>query len=142
MSLIPRDSLFNFDNMFENFFTPSRSVMESGEGFFTPRIDIRETKKNYEVSAELPGVKKEDLKVTLENGMLTVEAETRFEERKEEEGKLMRQERRYGKFVRSFGLESDIKEKDIDATFKDGVLTLKIPRREAKEPEVKRIEIH
>ena len=142
MSLIPRDSLFNFDNMFENFFHPSRSLVESNEGFFTPRVDIRETKKNYEVSAELPGVKKDDLKVTLENGMLTIEAEMQQESKKEKDGRLVRQERRYGKFLRSFSLDGDVKEKDIDATFKDGILTLTVPRREARQPELKRIEIH
>lgn len=142
MSLIPRDSLFNFDNMFENFFAPSRAVTESGEGFFTPRVDIRETKKSYEVSAELPGVKKDDLKVTLENGMLTIEAEMHQESKEEKKGRLLRQERRYGKFMRSFSLDGDVKEKDIDAKFKDGILTLTVPRKESKQPELKRIEIH
>lgn len=142
MSLIPRDSLFNFDNMFENFFTPARGMREMGEGYFSPRVDIRETKKTYEVSAELPGVKKDDLKVTLENGMLTIEAEMHQETKEEKKGRLVRQERRYGKFMRSFSLDGDIKEKDIDATFRDGILTLTVPRKDAKPPQMKQIEIH
>lgn len=142
MSLIPRDSLFNYENMFENFFAPSRLFSEGGEGFFTPRIDIKETDKQYELSAELPGVKKDDLKVTLENGMLTIEAESRYEDKQEKEGKLVRQERRYGKYMRSFNLGGDVREKDVDASFKDGILTLTVPRAEPKVPEARRIKIH
>jgi len=142
MSLIPRDSLFDFDNMFENFFQPSKYWRESGEGFFSPRVDIREGKKNYILSAELPGVSKEDLTVTLENGQLTIEAVMKQEEKEEKEGRLVRQERRYGKFVRSFNLGGDVKEKDIDASFKDGILTLKVPKVEGRVPESHRIKIH
>lgn len=142
MSLIPRDSLFNFDNMFENFFSPTKMMLESGEGFFSPRVDIREGKKHYILSAELPGVKKDDLTVTLDNGQLTIEAVTQQEEKEEKEGRIVRQERRYGRFVRSFNLGGDVQEKDIDASFKDGILTLKVPRVEERVPESRRIKIH
>ncbi|NIB41644.1 Hsp20/alpha crystallin family protein [Pseudomaricurvus alkylphenolicus] len=142
MSLIPRDSLLNFEHMFDNFFTPSRFMSEQGEGFFSPRVDIRENDKTYMVSAELPGVKKDDLTVTLRDGVLTVEAELHQEDKEEKDGKLLRQERRYGRFMRSFNLMGDVKEKDIDATFKDGILHLTVPKREPKAPQSRRIEVH
>ncbi|TQV81110.1 Hsp20/alpha crystallin family protein [Exilibacterium tricleocarpae] len=141
MSLIPRSSLFNFDNMFEDFFAPSRLFSDTDRGFFSPRVDIKEGKDHYEITAELPGVSKDDLNVTLQNGVLTIEAQTQEEKKEEKEGKVIHRERRYGKFVRSFNLGGDVQEKDIDAGFKDGVLTLTAPRREAAQPETRRIAI-
>ncbi|AMX03274.1 Hsp20/alpha crystallin family protein [Microbulbifer thermotolerans] len=85
---------------------------------------------------------KEHINVTLENGVLTLEAETHRENKEEKEGRVIREERRYGKFLRSFNLGEDVSEKEIDANFKDGVLTLKVPKREEVQPQRKRIEIH
>lgn len=141
MNLIPRDSLLSFDNLFDNLMTTPRRLTESSPGFFSPRVDIRETDKYYEVSAELPGVEKKDLNVTLDDGMLTLEAELK-QESKKQEGNWLRQERRYGKFQRSFSLQEDITEKEIEASFKDGILTLKIPRRAPKAKASHRVEIH
>ncbi len=109
---------------------------------FTPRVDIAEKKDHYELTAELPGVDKKDIDVTLDNGLLTISAESRFENKEEKEGRLIRQERRYGKFVRSFNLGTDVKDKDIKAEFKNGLLTLTVPKTEEKSPVSKRIEIH
>lgn len=142
MSLIPRGSLLDLDNMFEQMLSPSRAVGEGKEGFFSPRIDVRETENGYEISAEMPGVSKDDINVTLENGVLTLEAEVHREEKEEKEGRVIREERRYGKYMRSFNLGQDVNEEEIDANFKDGVLTLKAPKREASQPKSQRIEIH
>ncbi len=145
MSLIPRGSLFDLDNMFEQLMSPTRAIGPSREGFFSPRIDVNESKDSYEISAELPGVHKEDINITLENGVLTLEAEVHQEkkaEKAEKAGRLIRQERRYGKFMRSFTLGEDVSEEEIDANFKDGILTLKVPKREEVQPQRKRIEIH
>ncbi|WP_346837465.1 Hsp20/alpha crystallin family protein [Microbulbifer sp. SAOS-129_SWC] len=141
MSLIPRGSLLDLDNLFEQMMSPSRP-REGGEGFFSPRIDVRETEQGYQISAEIPGVKREDINITLEDGVLTLEAEVHREEKEEKEGRVIRSERRYGKYMRSFNLGGDVSEKDIDATFKDGVLTLTAPKREATAPPSRRIEIH
>jgi len=142
MSLIPRGSLFDLDNMFEQMLSPARTAGLEREGFFSPRIDVSESGDHYEISAELPGVNRDDINVTLENGVLTLEAEVHRERKAEKEGRVIRQERRYGKFLRSFTLGEDVSEKEIDANFKDGVLILKVPRREEKLPQRKRIEIH
>jgi HSP20 family protein len=86
-------------------------------------------------------VAKEDIHVHVKDGILTLEAETRHEEKEEREGKVIRQERRYGKFMRSFNLGNDVQESDIKAGFKDGVLTLQAPKVVEQEVERRRIEI-
>lgn len=139
MNLVPRRSLFDFDDLFD-LWGPMRGA-EAAKGAFTPRVDIKDKKDCYEITAELPGVKKEDLQVTLRNGMLTIEAETRQEDKEEKDGKLIRQERRYGRFLRSFDVGADLKEADINASFKDGVLTVTAPKVEPKAPEARRIEV-
>ena len=144
MKLIPRDTMLDFDEIVEQFFNTGQSRGVARGGFFSPRVDIHECKDSYEISAEMPGIRKEDLDVTLENGVLTVEAEMHQDSEKEggDERKVLRQERRYGKFTRSFNLGEDIREEDIDATFKDGVLTLTVPKAEPKQPVSHRIQIH
>lgn len=140
MNLVPRNSLFDLDNLFESFLTPTTS--QQGDVPFTPRVDVAERKDRYEISAELPGVDKKDIEVTLDNGLLTLSAESRYEDKQEEEGRLIRQERRYGKFMRTFNLGTDVNEEDIKAEFKDGLLRLTVPRVEEQSPVSKRIEIH
>ncbi len=140
MNIIPRNSLLDFDTVFDNFFAPMRNT-QSLEGNFTPRVDIRENDDNYEITAELPGVEKDDLKVSLEKGVLTIEAETRFEDKEEKEGKIVRQERRYGKYMRSFNLGGNVDESDITADFKNGVLSLKAPKAAEAEREKRQIEV-
>lgn len=140
MNLVPRNSLFDFDNLLDHFWTPQST--SSSATSFTPRVDIAEKKDRYELTAELPGVDKKDIDVTLDNGLLTISAESRFENKEEKEGRLIRQERRYGKFVRSFNLGTDVKDDDIKAEFKNGLLTLTVPKTEEKAPLSKRIEIH
>ena len=106
MSLIPRSNLFDIDRFFNDSWP---QVPESQTGtFFSPRVDIRDIDDHYEITAELPGVSKEDIHVHVKDGILTLEAETRHEEKEEKEGKVIRQERRYGKFMRSFNLGDDV----------------------------------
>lgn len=140
MSLIPRDSLFDLDNLFNHFWTPEISK-EMGVNFFSPRVDIKEKKGRYEITADLPGVNKDDLSVTLDNGVLTIDASTQDEKTEEEEGKVIRKERRSGKYMRSFNLGPNIKESDIKAKFKNGVLKLTVPQGEETVVKAKRIEV-
>ena len=140
MSLIPRDSLFDLDNLFSHFWSPAVSK-EMTADFFSPRVDIKEKKNKYEITADLPGVDKDDLSVILENGVLTIEASTNQEQTEEEDGKVIRKERRSGKFMRSFNLGVDVNESDINAKFKDGVLKLTVPKAETHVSEPKRISV-
>ena len=141
MSLIPRNSLFDFDHFFDHFWSPASQSDGGNLSTFAPRIDVKEKGDNYEITAELPGVKKDDIKVTLENGVLSIEAESRQEDKEEKDGKVIRQERRYGRFMRSFNVGSNVTEADITANFNDGLLTLSAPKREPTEQQRSHINI-
>ena len=111
------------------FFTRAlRRNGEDGVGW-TPAADITETDKEYLIKAELPEVKKEDVKVTLDNGALTISGERRQEKEQKEENEI-RVERFYGTFSRTFALPDNIDPKGIRAETKDGVLRVHIPKTE------------
>ena len=139
MSLIPRSSLFDMDRFFNDSW-PQLSRSDTST-FFAPRVDIREADGHYEITAELPGVDKDDIHIHVKDGILTLEAESTSEEKEEEKGRVIRQERRYGKFMRSFNLGTDVQESDIKAAFKDGVLSLEAPKVVEQAPERRRIEV-
>ena len=139
MSLMPRNNLFDIDRFFNDSW-PQATDSHTGK-FFSPRVDIRDVDDHYEITAELPGVAREDIHVHVKDGILTLEAETRQEEKEEKEGKVIRQERRYGKFMRSFDLGNDVEEADIKASFEDGVLKLQAPKLLEKAVERRRINV-
>ena len=101
---------------------------------WTPLVDISEDAKEYLIKAELPDVKKEDVKITMEDGTLTIAGDRRFE--KEENGKKYhRVERAYGSFGRSFSLPNDASPAKVRAEFKDGVLTVHLMKDEKARPQ-------
>ncbi|MGD9727296.1 MAG: Hsp20/alpha crystallin family protein [Nitrospiraceae bacterium] len=105
---------------------------------WTPTVDISETEAEYVIKAELPEVKKEEVKVTVEDGVLTILGERKQE--KEEKGKKFhRIERAYGRFVRSFTLPDSVDEALVKAEYADGVLNLHLPKSEKAKP--KQIEV-
>jgi len=107
---------------------------------WTPTVDISETDGEYQIKAEIPDVKKEDVKVTLEDGVLTIQGERKQE--KEEKGKKYhRIERSYGSFVRSFSLPDVIDEEKVKAEFKDGVLSLHLPKSEKAKPKAIEVKV-
>lgn len=98
-----------------------------------PAVDISEAEQEYLIKAELPEVKKEDVKVSVENGVLTLQGERRAD--KEEKGKKYhRVERAYGTFVRSFTLPESVDDANVRAEYKDGVLALHLPKTERVKP--------
>jgi HSP20 family protein len=98
-----------------------------------PPVDITETEKEFMLKADLPDVKKEDVKVEFEDGVLTVEGERRQE--KEEKGKRFHKiEREYGRFVRRFALPTEVDGAHAKAEFKDGVLNVHLPKTEMAKP--------
>ena len=112
---------------------------ESGQrAMWAPALDIAERKDAYLVSVEVPGMKPEDLDVTLENGLLTVQGERRFEQEATDK-QWHRVERRYGRFRRSITLPSQVQADAIEASFEDGVLNVRVPKAEEAKP--KRIEV-
>jgi len=105
----------------------------------TPSIDFSEKDGKYYLTAELPGINKEDISITVEDGYVTVSGKK--EDNKEEKGSdYYLKETRYGSFSRSFRLPGKVAEDKVDATYKDGVLTVVMPHEE--EAETKKIEIH
>ncbi|MGE3978283.1 MAG: Hsp20/alpha crystallin family protein [Nitrospira sp.] len=107
---------------------------------WAPSVDISETEGEYQIKAEIPDVKKEDVKVTVEDGVLTIQGERKHE--KEEKGKKFhRIERSYGSFVRTFSLPEVIDEEKVKAEFKDGVLNLHLPKSEKEKPKAIEVKV-
>jgi len=124
----------DIDRMFQGFLSPMRWVEEArGEDLF-PAMDVKERDDAYVVVADIPGAKKEDIDVTLENGIMTITAETKSENVEKDGERVLRQERRYGKYVRSLRLGTQINEKGVKANYKDGVLELTLPKAEEVKP--------
>lgn len=114
---------------------PARKIEEEGLFFadWTPVVDVQETEKEYLIKAELPEVKKEDVKVEMLDGVLTIEGERKQE--KEEKGKKFHKvERAYGKFVRQFALPNEVESTKIAAEFKEGMLNVHLPKAAVAKP--------
>jgi HSP20 family protein len=118
--------------------TGGHEVIATGD--WSPRVDIVETDKAFVIKAEIPEVNKEDVKVTIDNGILTIRGERKQE--KEEKGKkIHRIERHFGIFTRSFTLPDNVDENKIKASFKDGMLNLHIHKTEEVKPKAIEIKV-
>ena len=105
----------------------------------TPKVDVSETEKAFEVHVSLPGFKREDIKVELDENRLTISGERKLEKKEEEEKKKFHfMETEYGKFSRTFTLPSNVQGSNIQASYKDGILELVIPK---EEKDLKKIQI-
>lgn len=135
MALAARENLFDIDRLVNRLWHHKPKVEAAESDFLAPRVDIKELGNHYEITVELPGVKRDDLNITLVDGLLAIAAEAQHKDEANQEGKVIRQERRQGKLVRSFTIGNEVQEKDIDAKVADGVLTLDIPKiQDAKAP--------
>ena len=120
------------DRLFEEPFSslaPSTSFFEG----WSPAVDIYEDKDKYTVKAELPGMKKEDIDVSLDGDTLTISGE-RKEEAEKKEGEGYRSERFFGRFQRSVTLPTAVQSNKIEAAYKDGILTVNVPKSEEAKP--------
>lgn len=131
--LEPTHFLGDFDQMLAGFFRPVGDMAPVGSDGWTPAVDVRETKDAYLIDAELPGMTKDDIMVTFEDGVLTLSGERKVEEETEEES-YRRVERRYGSFSRSFNLPHEADPDGVKATFKEGLLSVSVPKKEQVEP--------
>ena len=116
-----------FDDLFRGFFRPVRMDRELPQF----KMDVKEDDQAYTVHADLPGVKKEDIHVSIEGNTVAISAETRSETEQKEGEKVLKRERSYGKVFRSFSLGSDIDEASASAKYNDGVLELVLPKKAA-----------
>ncbi len=126
----PAANPFKFYN---SLFTPFLARPETQEYKWRPSADISETDDSYEVRAELPGVTKDDVHISVKEDLLTIKGEKR-QEKTDDSKDYRRVERRYGRFERRFSLPPKVKADSIKAEFKDGVLTLSIPKPEEVKP--------
>jgi len=111
---------------------------EGGKGGWLPSTDISETDQEYTIRAALPAVKKEDLHVMLDNGLLTIKGERK---QQQENAKLHRVETFYGSFERSFALPDNVDEDAITSESKDGVLTIHIPKGKREQLKPKEVNV-
>lgn len=122
-----------FDDFFDfPFFDDKQEKQQTAN--YLMKTDIKELEKGYELEIDLPGYKKEEIQAELKEGYLTIRA-VKVAEQKKEEGKFIRRERYSGSCQRSFFVGKDVTQEDIKAEFKDGILRLQVPKKEAK-PEV------
>jgi HSP20 family protein len=127
------------NRMFDSFFRGG--VQDDGNMFpsvWTPAVDVAEHDNEYVVKVELPGVSKDDVKITMHDSTLTIRGEKK-QEKETKESNYHRVERSYGSFQRSFTLPSTVKSDRIEAAYKDGILTISLPKAEEAKP--KQIEV-
>ena len=156
--VIRRDSPFSlfqemdrfFDDMLDDVWWPfgrrnrrplNLILRDNEPRFRTPLANIHETDKTFNITAELPGINKGDIELTIQNGVLEIKGESTEEKKEEKEGQLIRREYRSSKYYRCFNLPEHIDEDKIEANLEKGILNVTIPKVEPKEPEKKKITI-
>ena len=134
------DMFSDFDRDFFRGFARPEHMLYGKNATRMMKTDVKETDEGYELDVDLPGFKKEEIHLDLENGYLTISTEKSLENKDEKKGKVLRQERYSGTMSRSFYVGDSITEEDIRAKYENGVLSLAIPKKEARKvPEKKTI---
>jgi HSP20 family protein len=124
---------------FEDAVTRLMSEPRTGRPW-SPPVDILETENDLVLKADLPGMKLEDIDVRVENQTLSIKGERRFEQEASEKG-YHRIERSYGSFMRSFAVPSSVDTEKVSADYKNGVLTIKLPKKETAKPKQVKVEV-
>ena len=134
------DLFDEFDrDFFRGFGNPERALYGRNAARMM-KTDVRETEEGYELAVDLPGMKKEEIHLDLQNGYLTISTEKNLETREENQGRLLRRERYSGTMQRSFYVGENLTEEDVQARYEDGVLRVSLPKKEARKvPEKKQI---
>ncbi len=125
-------------NLFREFDNVLRNRVQ--DGIWSPKVNIVENEKGYTISAELPGVSKDDIDIDLKDNTLSIKGEKKVEAKDEKEN-YIRVESSYGKFERSFNVSDDIDRNSVNASFKDGVLTLVLNKKEESRPKQIKVEV-
>jgi HSP20 family protein len=123
----------DFNRLVNNFFNDDAMETSFGRSSWQPSVDISETPENYLVTAELPGLTKDDVKISYEDGILSIRGEKK-QEKEEKRKNYHRVERSFGVFERSFRVPSRVIADKIEAKFKDGILNLILPKSEEARP--------
>ena len=137
LSLLRREMDSLFDNFYRGF---DIEPFESRLGAFSPKVDVTESDKEIKISAELPGMEEKDIDVSLQNDMLIIKGEKK--EEKEDKGKdYYRMERSYGSFSRTIPLPVEVETDKVDARFKNGLLSITLPKTAKAVAETKKIAV-
>jgi HSP20 family protein len=137
LSLDPLEQISNLRDEVNRLFESPLAGLTQAFNSWSPAVDLYEDKDNVVVKAELPGMKKEEIDVSLQEGALTISGERKIE--REEKGETYRSERFFGRFQRSVMLPSAVDESKVSASYKDGILTITLPKSEEAKP--KQIEV-
>lgn len=145
-TLMRRNPTNGLNSFFDDFFTKDlfnwndRNFADIGNTM--PSVNVRETDREFDIELAVPGMKKEDFKISLNRNMLTISSEQQSEKEEKEEG-YSRREFNYQSFSRSFSLPAEVVDgQHIDAKYADGILYITVPKKEIKSPEIKTIEVH
>ncbi len=124
------------DRMFDSLLP--RGNGDADQAVWAPRVDLAETDQSYLIQLDVPGMSKEELEVNFQDGSLSICGE-RKQSQKEEAANLVRVERRFGRFYRSFDLPKTVDSTKIEATYENGVLTIEVPKAEESKPRTVKI---
>lgn len=144
MNILTRNSFVDIDRLFNAAAATPRATSntkKTSNHLRSPKVDINATDENYQLIAELPGVEKADIAITIDNNVLTIETK-QTEKNLNDEKRVIRSERVIGNYARSFNLDEDIDQSTINAEFSNGLLILTLPKQQKIEPEPKKIKIH
>jgi HSP20 family protein len=138
MNIVKRNSANGFpivmDQLFKDILGGTQYVQKA-----VPQVNIKESEQSFELELVAPGQKKEDFNIEIENDLLTISTEAKTEKIEQEEGKFTRREFRISSFKRAFTLPETVKADEINAAYKDGILTLTLPKKEEALPKAKRM---
>jgi HSP20 family protein len=128
------------EKMFDDFFGLNRRKMDLQNFDWTPRVNVEETEGGFEITAEVPGMKKEEIDIEVQGDVLTIKGEKRLEKEVADKNFHIC-ERSYGTFQRAFTLPENVKTDDIGAEYKDGILRLLLPKVEPQKPKEIKVEV-
>lgn len=136
----PFRDIEKFQNRLQRYFNDFDSFGVSKNESFSPQIDISEEDDKIIVDAEIPGIKKEDIKITIQDNILTIKGEKKKVE-EEKKKNFFRSERSYGTFQRCFTIPKQVSSDDIEANYENGILHIEMKKMEPKKPEERTIEL-
>lgn len=130
----------NVEDFVQRFFYNWPAATRAEDAVWAPRVDVHETDNEILLDVELPGIEKNDVKVEVKDGVLTISGERKLERKVKEDG-YQSVERRYGKFERSFGLGETVNAEKITASSKNGIMTITLPKVEKVKPREITVEV-
>ena len=136
----PASIFDDMDKMINNVFENDWNFSVRSKTNWSPAVDVKESDNSFTLTADIPGLTKKEVKVNITDGILSISGERKFEDEKEN-GNYHYRERRYGSFSRTFNLPETVNDEDISASFKNGILSIELPKHEVVLPKEREIKI-